>query len=125
MPLRRGVSRIRMKTDCAGIGKMTETRETVEKLKHELKEVRAIAAPGRLDALRSIHLRQSHVRASLCRRPAEPLPGRGAERPDIWQAGAIQHVYRSTSAAMGIKRAETSELAAAVQTTRAIIAEHA
>jgi len=103
---------------------MTETRETVEKLKHELKEVRAIAAARASDA--SDHSPAAKPCASEPLQAPRGAPSRARGRTARTLAGGSHPARLSLDlAAMGIKRAETSELAAAVQTTRAIIAEHA
>jgi type IV secretion system protein VirD4 len=101
---------------------MTETRETVEKLKQELREVRAAAgAPGTMattvESAVPTTERQAHSPKGSTR-----ARGRAARAA----AGGIgSHQLSLNLAGLGIKGADRSELLAAVQTTRAIIAEYA
>jgi len=103
---------------------MSETRETVEKLKQELQEVRAVAVPqgsiprtptGAVDApVKDIQKAEaafvSRARGRAARAAAS---GIGGGRLSFDLAG------------LGIKGRDRTELASAVQTTRAIIAEYA
>jgi len=98
---------------------MTETRETVEKLKQELQEVRAAAGA------------QGAAKVPADGPPKEPydrkpeIVGRArgrAARAAAGSAGGSQLSF--DPAALGLKEADKTKLAAAVQTTRAIIAEY-
>jgi type IV secretion system protein VirD4 len=95
---------------------MTETRETVEKLKLELQEVRAAAgAQG------------STVEASAAEtQDSQPAPsGRARGRAARAAAGGGGSGQLSFDlAGLGLKEADRTQLAAAVQTTRSIIMEH-
>ena len=103
---------------------MTETRETVEKLRHELREVRAAAGA------------QCSVSTSVTNAPAVPKTEPQDQRPES-SGRARGKAARSAAggngsgqlsfdlARLGLKEADKAELSAAVQTTRAIIAEHA
>ena len=102
---------------------MTETRETVEKLKQELQEVRAAAgAQGTGTAAGSMTVEgpkkeTKDPKAVLSRR----LRGRAARTAaDSGVSGQLS----IDLARLGLKEADRTELAAAVQTTRAIIAEY-
>ena len=102
---------------------MTETRETVEKLKQELQEVRAAAGAqgaGTLTASMAAEVPRAEQdpKLKLSRR------ARGhAARAAAGAAGLDQ--LSLDLATVGIQGHYTPELVAAVQTTRAIIAEHA
>ncbi len=103
---------------------MSETRETVEKLKLELQEVRAAASA------------QASVPTSVTKASAAPKPEPQDQKPEPL-ARARGKAARSAAgdgsfgqlsfdlARLGLKEADRMELSAAVQTTRAIIAEHA
>lgn len=99
---------------------MTETRETVEKLKQELQEVRAAAgAQGAAKVPAEEPPKESHDRKT-------EIVGRArgrAARAAAGSAGGSQLSF--DPAALGLKEADKTKLAAAVQTTRAIIAEYA
>jgi type IV secretion system protein VirD4 len=103
---------------------MTETRETVEKLKQELQEVRAAAgAQGSGTASASM---TGKAPATTTRDPQPTLSGlaRGrAARAAGGRGGSPKLSF--DLAVLGLKEADTTQLAAAVQTTRAIIAEYA
>ena len=99
---------------------MTETRETVEKLKLELQEVRAAAGAQKAAKVSA---------EGPTREPHHPKPeilGRAhgrAARAGAGSAGGGQLAFDPF--ALGLKEADKTKLAAAVQTTRAIIAEYA
>ena len=99
---------------------MTETRETVEKLKLELQEVRAAAGA---------HGAAKMPAEGPPKEPHHPKPenvgrARGrAARAGAGIAGGSQLAFDPV--ALGLKEADKTKLAAAVQTTRAIIAEYA
>jgi type IV secretion system protein VirD4 len=99
---------------------MSETRETVEKLKQELQEVRlAAGSQGATKVPAKEPPKESHdSKPEILGRPR----GRVA-RAAVGSAGGSQLSF--DPAALGLKEADTTELAAAVQTTRAIIAEYA
>jgi type IV secretion system protein VirD4 len=103
---------------------VTETREAVEKLKQELQEVRAAAG----------------ARASASEGSSKTVEAPTTETQDPNQAVSNRAWGRAARAAarggrsgqvafdlagLGLKAADRKELAAAVQTTRAIIAEYA
>lgn len=102
---------------------MTETRETVEKLKQELQEVRAVAgAQGAgtptASMVAEVPRAEQDPKLMLSRR------ARGhATRAAV--DGAVSGQLSIDLAMLGIKDADRTELAEAVQTTRAIIAEYA
>jgi len=102
---------------------MTETRETVEKLKLELREVRAAGAQG-----------AGTPTASM----AVEFPARAEQDPKLMlsrraRGRAARAAVDSTVsgqlsidlARLGLRDADRTELSAAVQTTRAILAEYA
>jgi type IV secretion system protein VirD4 len=95
---------------------MTETRETVEKLKQELQEVRAAA--GAQGAAKVPAEEQNERKPQIVGRAR----GRAA-RAAAGSAGGSQLSF--DPAALGLKEADKTELTAAVHTTRAIIAEYA
>lgn len=99
---------------------MTETRETVEKLKQELQEVRAAAgAQGAAKLPAEEPPKEPHDRKA-------EIIGRARGRSARAAAGSTGGSQLSFDpAALGLKEAEETKLAAAVQTTRAIIAEYA
>jgi type IV secretion system protein VirD4 len=101
---------------------MTETRETVEKLKQELQEVRLAAGArgsGIVKAPTEGPPKGQHV-------PKPKISGRAWGRAARAAAGGAGSSQLSLDlAALGLKEAEKTELATAVQTTRAIIAEFA
>ena len=103
---------------------MTETRETVDKLKHELQEVRAAAGAQGSDANALPKAAQSPPQVPLDTKPA----------PSGWARGRAARAAAGTArsdqlsfdlAGLGLRTSNGTELVAAVQTTRAIIAEHA
>lgn len=102
---------------------MTETRQTVEKLKQELQEVRAAAgAPGAGTSTAS--MAAEVPKAELDPKLKLSRRARGhAARTVAGAAGLDQLSF--DLATVGIQGHYTPELVAAVQTTRAIIAEHA
>ena len=102
---------------------MTETRETVEKLKQELQEVRAAAGAQGPEANALPKAAQSASQEPLDPKPAPS--GRARGRAARAAAGGSSSAQLSFDLArLGLKQADGRELAAAVQTTRAIIAEH-
>ena len=99
---------------------MTETRETVEKLKQELQEVRAAA--GAQGAAKVPD--EEPPKGSNDQKPE--IVGRARGRAARAAAGsAVGSQLSFDPAALGLKEADKTKLAAAVQTTRAIIAEYA
>ncbi|MCA0424046.1 MAG: type IV secretory system conjugative DNA transfer family protein [Proteobacteria bacterium] len=103
---------------------MTETRETVEKLKQELQEVRAAAgAQGSVTASSSMRV---EAPTTETQDPQPSLSGRARGRAARAAAGGGRSGQLSFDlAGLGLKYADRTQLAAAVQTTRAIIAEYA
>jgi len=103
---------------------MTETRETVEKLKLELQEVRAAAG-----AQGSVSTSASKASAVPKTEPQVQKPeSSGRARGKAARSAAAGSGFGRLSfdlARLGLKEADSIELSAAVQTTRAIIAEHA
>jgi type IV secretion system protein VirD4 len=99
---------------------MTETRETVEKLKQELREVRAAAGTqgaGNVAAFMTVEATMqdpSPFRSGLAR-------GRAA-RAAAGGSGSVQLSF--DQARLGLREADRIDLAAAVKTTRSIIAEY-
>lgn len=102
---------------------MTETRETVERLKQELQEVRAAAgAPGTGTAAASTTA-ATPEKESQDSIPALSRRTRGrAARAAASGGGSGQLAF--DPAGLGLKEADRADLTAAVQTTRAIIAEY-
>lgn len=103
---------------------MTETRQTVEKLKQELQDVRAAAGAQGSDANALPKAEQSPPQV-----PLDPKPA-----PSGWARGRAARAAAGTArsdqlsfdlAGLGLRTSNSTELVAAVQTTRAIIAEHA
>jgi len=102
---------------------MSETRETVVKLKQELQEVReAAGAQGSAAALQSMRIARPPMDAPDIR---PKVSGRERSRATHTVAGerALGQLLVDL-AALGINEAGRTELAAAVQTTRDIIAAH-
>jgi type IV secretion system protein VirD4 len=93
---------------------MSETRETVERLKQELQEVRAAAGPREVGHNAPNASKTDPVSAAKAR-------GRAARAA---ASGGGQGQLSLDLAGMGLNHAGRSELAAAVQTTRAIIEAH-
>jgi type IV secretion system protein VirD4 len=93
---------------------MSETRETVERLKQELQEVRAAAGPREVGHNAPNASKTDPVSAAKAR-------GRAARAA---ASGGGQGQLSLDLARMGLNHAGRSELAAAVQTTRAIIEAH-
>ena len=102
---------------------MSETRETIEKLKQELQEVRAAAGTRGTEATPS----ECAGEVSVGEPKAPPaISSRARGRAARAVAGAASPGQLSFDpAALGIKSADKTELASAVQTTREIIAEYA
>jgi type IV secretion system protein VirD4 len=103
---------------------MTETRETVEKLKLELQEVRAAAgAQGSGTASSSMTV---ELPATETQDPKPTLSGRARGRAarDAAAGGGSGQLSLDL-ARLGLREADSTKLTAAVQTTRAIIAEYA
>lgn len=93
---------------------MSETRATVARLKQELQEVRAAAGPREVDPNAPNAAKTDPVSAAKVR-------GRAARAA---ASGGGQGQLALDLAGMGLNHAGRSELAAAVQTTRAIIEAH-
>lgn len=95
---------------------MSETRETVEKLKQELQEVRAanVARDIGPNALNSA----SNTSKS------DPITSANARGRAARAAAGGQSQLSLDIEGLGITSADQTALASAVQTTRAIIAEH-
>jgi type IV secretion system protein VirD4 len=102
---------------------MTETRETVEKLKQELQEVRAAAgAQGSGTASSSMTV---ETPAMKTQGPQPTLSGRARGRAARAGAGGGGSGQLSFDrAGLGLKEADRTQLAATVQTTWAIIEAH-
>ena len=98
---------------------MTETRETVEKLKQELREVRAAAGAPTPTASMAAEVPTAEQDPKLM--PSRRARGRAARAA---VDGAVSGQLSINMARLGIKDADRTELAEAVQTTRAIIAEY-
>ena len=102
---------------------MTETRETVEKLKQELQEVRAAAGAQGPEAVALPKAAQSPSQEPLDPKSAPPGRARGrAARAAAGSAGFEQLSF--DLAGLGIDRSDGSDLLAAVRTTRSIIEAH-
>jgi type IV secretion system protein VirD4 len=102
---------------------MTETRETVEKLKQELQEVRAagVQGSGAEGSSKTVEAPNTDRQVSSL---AVSNRARGrAARAEAGGGGLGQVAF--DLAGLGLKEADKTELAVAVQTTRAIIAEYA
>ncbi|ETA53244.1 type IV secretory system conjugative DNA transfer family protein [Ponticoccus alexandrii] len=102
---------------------MTETRETVEKLKLELQEVRAAAGNQGAGTEASSTAVATPATGTQLSKP--PLSGRlrgRAARTAAGTGGVGQLSLELTR--LGLKEADRAELAAAVQTTREIIEAH-
>jgi type IV secretion system protein VirD4 len=103
---------------------MSETRETVEKLKQELQEVRAAAGAqgsGAEGSSKTVEMPTTDTQVSSLAatnrargRAARAAAGGGGPGPVAFDL-----------AGLGLKEADKTELAVAIQTTRAIIAEYA
>ena len=93
---------------------MSETRETVEKLKQELREVRAANAAQDGGANVPTTFRADPTRSAKAR-------GRAARAA---ASGGGQGQLSLDVEGLGITNTDRATLASAVQTTRAIIAEH-
>jgi type IV secretion system protein VirD4 len=102
---------------------MTETRETVEKLKQELQEVRAAAgAQGSGTASSSMAVEPP---ATETQDPQPAPSGRARGRAARAAAGGGGSGQLSFDlAGLGLKEADRTQLAATVQTTWAIIEAH-
>ena len=103
---------------------MTETRETVEKLKQELHEVRAAAGAQVSGPAAGLKVAEAPAMETQNPRPAPSGWARGRAA----RAAAIGSRSGNLSfdlAGLGLKEADRIDVAAAVQTTRAIIAEYA
>lgn len=103
---------------------MSETRETVEKLKQELQEVRAAAGAQGLETTAPPKTSGTPSQEPLDPKPASSGRARGrAARAAAGAAGSDQLSF--DLAKLGIQEAaDRSVLAAAVQTTRSIIDIH-
>ena len=103
---------------------MTETRETVEKLKQELQEVRAAAGARDSGAEGSSKAVEAPTTDTKVPSLAVSNRARGrAARAAAGGRGSGQVAF--DPAGLGLKEGDRTELAVAVQTTRAIIAEYA
>jgi type IV secretion system protein VirD4 len=103
---------------------MTETRETVEKLKQELQAVRAAAGAQGSGTERSSKAVEAPTTSTQVPSLAVSNRARGrAARAAAGVGGSGQVAF--DLAGLGLKERDRTELAAAVQTTRAIIAEYA
>lgn len=101
---------------------MSETRETVEKLKLELREVRAAAGAQRAEPVSAV------AEGSPERKQIPKSTQSGRARGKAARAVAIGGSSSQISfdlTRLGLKEANRTEISAAVQTTRAIIAEYA
>lgn len=102
---------------------MTQTRETVEKLRRELKEVRAAAreqSSGTAATTAAIEPSAGYA-SKLKPEPSGRARGRAA-RAAAGSGGTARLSF--DLAGLGIKEENRTELAAAIRTTRAIIAQH-
>jgi type IV secretion system protein VirD4 len=103
---------------------MTETRETVEKLKRELQEVRAAAGAKGSEANALPKAAQSASQEPLDPKPAPSGRARGrAARAAAGSARSDQLSFDLEK--LGLKEADRTDLVMALKTTRSIIAEHA
>lgn len=93
---------------------MSETRETVARLKQELQEVRAAAGPRDVGPNAPNVSKTDPVSAAKAR-------GRAAR---VAASGGGQGQLSLDVEGLGITNTDRTTLASAVQTTRAIIAEH-
>jgi type IV secretion system protein VirD4 len=101
---------------------MTETRETVEKLKQELQEVRAAAAQGAGTPMASM---TAEFPKRADQDPKLLLSRRSRGRAVRAAAdSAVSGQLSIDLAGLGLNDTDRTELAEAVQTTRAIIAEY-
>lgn len=102
---------------------MSETRETVERLKQELQEVRAAAGSQGAGTEASSKAVVASSKGSQLPKPPQSGRVRGrAARAAARSGGAGQLSLELTR--LGLKEADRAELAKAVQTTRDIIDAH-
>ncbi len=102
---------------------MIETRETVEKLKQELQEVRAAAGAQGSGTAAASKVAEAPAVETQNPRPAPSGRARGrAARAAA--SGSTSGNLSFDLAGLGLKEADRIDVAAAVQTTRAIIAEY-
>jgi len=102
---------------------MTETRETVEKLKQELKEVREATVPQRFGTAAASKAAKAPPIETQDSKPAPSGRARGrAARAAAGGDGSVQ--LSLDLAGFGLQQADRAALAAAIQTTRAILAEY-
>jgi type IV secretion system protein VirD4 len=102
---------------------MTETRETVERLKQELQEVRAAAGAKEAGITAASIAVETPTTAKTASRA--PLSRRARGRAARAAVGGGMSGHLSVDLArLGLDEADRTELAEAVQTTRAIIAEY-
>jgi type IV secretion system protein VirD4 len=104
---------------------MSETRDTVEKLKQELQKVQAASERQGSDGAAASTTTIAGSEGPMPQAEA-PVSGRArgrAARAAAGGGGAAQVSF--DPAGLGLKEADKDELAVAVQTTRAIIAEYA
>jgi type IV secretion system protein VirD4 len=93
---------------------MSETRETVERLKQELQEVRAAAGPREVGT----NVPNTLTMGPVCSGRSRGRAARAAA------SGGGQGQLSLDIEGLGISSTNRTELASAIQTTRAIIAEH-
>ncbi|MEE4202085.1 MAG: hypothetical protein V2I45_00525, partial [Halieaceae bacterium] len=104
---------------------MSETRDTVEKLKQELQKVQAASEGQGGDgaAAKTTAIAGSEGHLPQAQSPPSGRARGRAARAAAGGCGAAQVSF--DPAGLGLKEADKNELATAVQTTRAIIAEYA
>jgi type IV secretion system protein VirD4 len=103
---------------------MTETQETVEKLKLELQEVRAAAGAQGTDTMAASKTAEVSATETQDPPPAPSGRARGRAARAAASGGGLGQLSLNLGG-LGINSADRTDLAAAVQTTRAIIAEFA
>jgi type IV secretion system protein VirD4 len=101
---------------------MSETRETVEQLKQELQEVRAATVAQGLTPRTPTGAVKAPAKDAEKADPVSRARGRAARAAASSAGGGLLSL---DLAGLGIKGGDKTELASAVQTTRAIIAEYA
>jgi type IV secretion system protein VirD4 len=103
---------------------MSETRETVEKLKQELQEVRVAAEANGFGTATASTTAQAPAKETKNQKLALSSRARGRAARAAAGGGESRHLSFEL-AGLGLKEIDRIELAAAVQTTKAIIAEYA
>nr|WP_308434624.1 hypothetical protein [Seohaeicola zhoushanensis] len=102
---------------------MSETQETVEMLKQELMDVRAAAGANGSGVATSPAMAEMPASNTQSSTPSRPNRARGrAARAGASGGGPVQLSFDPVG--LGLKEPDRVALAAAVQTTKAIIAEH-